>query len=152
MTMATLRLMVDGQVGKVLVSAGSVVRPDVARRAREAVAVASDPCVGSYIANGGYSWAQTAPALASISPIRALPPEREWPAKRHPADALPFGMQYCLRKLRGPAVNENSCGRRSRLNSRGFARRPKETHARCGHIGGLKLRSDDGGRCEPSGY
>src|SRR5262245_30275130 len=60
--------MVNGVVGKVLVSAGSVVRPDVARGAREAVAVASDPCVGSYIANGGYSWAQTAPALASISP------------------------------------------------------------------------------------
>src|SRR6516162_6769733 len=31
---------------------------------------------------------------------RALPPEREWSAKRYPADALPFGMQYCLRKLR----------------------------------------------------
>src|SRR6516225_10749929 len=41
--------------------------------------------------------------------------------------------------------NENSCGRRSRLNSRGFARRSKETNAGCGHIGGLKLRSDDGG-------
>src|SRR5262249_11468752 len=84
--------------------------------------------------------------------VRALPPEREWSAKPYPADALPFGMKYCLRKLREPAINENSCGRRSRLNSRGFARRPKETHARCGHIGGLKLRSDDGGRREPSGY
>src|SRR5262249_46687938 len=26
------------------------------------------PCLGSYTANGGYSWAETAPALASISP------------------------------------------------------------------------------------
>jgi DNA-binding NarL/FixJ family response regulator len=42
--------------------------PDVARGAREAVTVMSDPCVGFYIANGGDSWAQTAPALASISP------------------------------------------------------------------------------------
>jgi hypothetical protein len=42
--------------------------PDVARGAREAATVVSDPCAGFYIANGGYSWAQTAPALASISP------------------------------------------------------------------------------------
>src|SRR6266487_1507135 len=128
--------------------------PDVARGAREAVTVVSDPCAGFYIANGGYSWAQTAPALASISPpdTGLLPPEREWSAKRYPADALPFGMQYCPRKPREAAINENSCGRRSRLNSRGFARRPKESHARCGHIRGLKLRSDDGGRREPSGY
>jgi hypothetical protein len=32
-------------------------RPDVARGAREAVTVVSGPCVGFYIANGGYSWA-----------------------------------------------------------------------------------------------
>jgi hypothetical protein len=38
--------------------------PDAARGAREAVTVVSDPCVGPYIGNGGYSWAQTAPALA----------------------------------------------------------------------------------------
>src|SRR5262249_49576253 len=82
-----------------------------------------------------------APRLLPPARHRAFPPEREWPAKRYPADALPFGMQYCLRKLREPAINENSCGRRSRLNSRGFARRSKKTHARCGHIGGLKLRS-----------
>ena len=41
---------------------------DLARGAGEGVAAVSDPCVGSYIANGGYSWAQAAPALASISP------------------------------------------------------------------------------------
>src|SRR5262249_61171780 len=40
----------------------------LARGAREAVAVVSDPCLGSYTANDGYSWAETAPALASISP------------------------------------------------------------------------------------
>jgi hypothetical protein len=32
-------------------------RPDVARDARDAVTVVSGPCVGFYIANGGYSWA-----------------------------------------------------------------------------------------------
>jgi DNA-binding NarL/FixJ family response regulator len=68
-----------------------------------AVVVVSDASVGSYIANGSYSWAETAPALASIfsARLRSLPPEREWSAKRYPADALPVGMQYCLRKLRG---------------------------------------------------
>jgi DNA-binding NarL/FixJ family response regulator len=77
-------------------------RPDVARGAREAVTVVSGPCVGFYIANGGYSWAWTALALASISPprLRALLPERGRSARRYPADALPFGMQYCLRKPR----------------------------------------------------
>src|SRR5215813_2178221 len=110
---------------------------DLARGAGEGVAAVSDPCVGSYIANGGYSWAQTAiPRFHLSARLRALPPEREWSAKLHPADALPFGMQYCLWKLREPAINENSCGRRSCLDSRGFARRPKKTHARRGHIGG----------------
>jgi len=41
--------------------------PDVAGGARKAVTVVSDPCVGSYTGNGDYSWAQAAPALASIS-------------------------------------------------------------------------------------
>src|SRR6516225_3945683 len=95
---------------------------------------------------------RTSPRFHLSARHRALPPEREWSAKRYPADALPFGMQYCLRKLREPAINENSCGRRSRLNSRGFARRPKETHARCGHIGSLNLLSHTVGSDEKYEY
>src|SRR5215831_430408 len=91
------------------------------------------------------------PSLPSLRPTQGFTAGTRVVGKAV-ADALPFGMQYCLWKLREPAINENSCGRRSRLNSRGFARRPKKTHARRGHIGGLKLRSDDGGRREPSGY
>jgi len=41
--------------------------PDVARGALEAVAAVSDECVASHIADGGYSWTETAPAPASIS-------------------------------------------------------------------------------------
>jgi hypothetical protein len=36
--------------------------PDVARGAREAAAAVSDECVASHIADGGYSWTDTAPA------------------------------------------------------------------------------------------
>src|SRR5262245_49954480 len=206
---AKLRSMIDGVVGKVLVSPGSVVRPGepmieivgkhrfvvvwfpVSRLYRLQVGDAVTVSTGgatcptkiakvSVIADAAERIPERIRAhrrntMALNEPTRpygrilagdggpgprfhlsarhsALPPEREWSAKRYPADALPFGMQYCLRKLREPAINENSCGRRSRLNSRGFARRSKKTHARCGHIGGLKLRSDDGGRREPSGY
>jgi DNA-binding NarL/FixJ family response regulator len=42
---------------------------------------------------------RTSPRFHLSARLRALPPEREWSAKRYPADALPFGMQYCLRKL-----------------------------------------------------
>src|SRR5262245_2138511 len=44
------------------------------------------------------------PPLPSLRPTQGLTPEREWPAEPYPADALPFGMQYCLRKLREPAI------------------------------------------------
>ncbi len=94
------------------------------------------------------------PHVAQNDSITSTGKRRPGPDRTSPrlADALPFGMQYCRPKPREPIINENSCGRRSRLNSRGFARPSKETNAGCGHIGGLKLRSDDGGRREPSGY
>jgi hypothetical protein len=71
----------------------------------------------------------TSPRFHLSARLRALPLECECSAKRYPADAFAFGMQYRLGKLREPVINENSCGRRSRLNSRGFARCPKKTHA-----------------------
>jgi hypothetical protein len=47
--------------------------PDVAGGAREAMAVVSDRCVGSYIANGGYSWAQPhQPSLPSLRPTQGF--------------------------------------------------------------------------------
>src|SRR5262245_15477594 len=76
--------------------------PDVARGAREAMAVVSNPCIRSYIAVAATAGLRPHhPRFHLFARFRALPPERKWSAKRYPADALPVGMQYCLRKLRG---------------------------------------------------
>jgi hypothetical protein len=46
---------------------------DVARGAREDVAAVSDLCVGSYIANGGYSWLRPhQPSLPSLRPTQGF--------------------------------------------------------------------------------
>src|SRR5262245_3984079 len=44
---------------------------------------------------------RTSPRFHLSARLRALPPEREWSAKRYPADALPFEMQYCLSEAQG---------------------------------------------------
>ena len=128
--------------------------PDVARGAREAVTVVSDPCAGFYIANGGYSWAQTAPALASISPP-------DTGLYRRNASGRQSGIRQMLCLLECSIV----CGSPGNLplmkilvvDDHALIREAlhgvlRKAHARCGHIRGLKLRSDDGGRREPSGY
>jgi hypothetical protein len=65
-----------------------------------------------------------APARAVRLGASSSPPDSglyRWNANarpmRYPTDAFAFGMQYRLGKLREPVINENSCGRRSRLNS-----------------------------------
>ena len=90
--------------------------------------------------------------IASVRPAQGFTAGAQVVGKAVSGRCFAFWNAVLSAEPREPAINENSCGRRSRLNSRGFARRPKETHARRGHIGGLKLRSDDGSRREPSGY
>ena len=85
---------------KVLVSPGSVVRPG---EPMTGIIGKHRFVVAWFPVSRLFALAETAPALASISPPDSgLPPESEWSAKPYPADALPFGMQYCLRRLREP--------------------------------------------------
>jgi hypothetical protein len=92
--------------------------PDVARGAREAMAVVSDPCIRSYIANGGYSRAKTSPpSLPSLRPTQGFIAGTRVVGKAVSGRCFAFWNAVLSVEAQGPAINENSCGRRSRLNS-----------------------------------